>query len=364
MIQLREKLWSRGRAKSWDELRMLCLLPGSSPAWIQEPQSEELLLGKSCRRLDWAARGGIVPSLHYACKWNYRICWKGPQGSPTSKDTKNEGIPSIPAVTGPCGWPGKCFQAVIWGPKCTSIQFRALCRKDSSVHIIFWEENHKLWPCLISFWGGFGINSSLLFLHSISIESSSCCHWGLVLGASGPETFGSQVGMANSHQAGPPERWRRDNSHRETSPLLRGQRRDGNSTPWQVPGSSPHSVPINNCTDPLQNPPCLSWCSRWRLCRFSVVVGKNSSERVPGNAAGSWQGGIVPGKELGGESPQAPWSPAPGQGKPSSVIAAGCRQKFPVLFSLFSPFFQGIRGFLLPHLDLSTKGRFGKAHQD
>lgn len=57
------------------------------------------------------------------------------------------------------------------------------------------------------------------------------------LGASGPETFGSQFERANSHQAGLPRQWRRDCSHRKSSPSLRGQRGVGIQSlagPWQL----------------------------------------------------------------------------------------------------------------------------------
>lgn len=126
----------------------------------------------------------------------------------------------------------------------SKIHFPALCRKDSSVHIIFWEENQKLWPCLISFRGGFGINGSLLHLNSTEPLLSLGLAPGGSVGASGPETFCSQVGMANSHQENPPKRWRRDNSHRETSPSRRGavEGREFNplAGPWQLPVLGAH----------------------------------------------------------------------------------------------------------------------------
>lgn len=68
---------------------------------------------------------------------------------------------------------------------------------------------------------------------------------------------------------------------------------------------------------------------------------KNSTERIPGNAAGSWQGGILPGKELGGESPPGPVVPSTGAGQTCSIIGARCRQKSPVLLLHFPPTFPG-----------------------
>lgn len=165
---------------------------------------------------------------------------------------------------------------MIWGPKYSSVKLKALCREDFSVNIIFWEENQKLWLCLLtSFQGVFGISGSLLFLHSISIPPTSPVSlWLISIGlvvASGPGTFYSQVGGLIHTRHASPKWWSSGHSHSEiwvsipemgTAAGTRGGK--GAQELKVIPlcshlhvlDRSSYFMPINNCTGSTAKIPC------------------------------------------------------------------------------------------------------------